>query len=73
MGLTASRHYLRIRQLVGASISSSQARSLEPLGEPESVDRELAARLRSRVPELLVAMGGGGLLLVIWLMVVKPF
>jgi hypothetical protein len=73
MALIASRHYLRIRQLVGASISSRQARGLEPLGEPESVERELAARLGSRVPEWLTAIGGGGLLMVVWLMVVKPF
>ena len=73
MLLIASPHYMHIRQLVGASISSRQVRSLEPLGELESVERELAARLRSRVPELLAAIGGGGLLIVIWLMVVKPF
>jgi hypothetical protein len=73
MARIGSRHYLHIRQLVGASISSRQARGLEPISDPERVDRELAARLRSRVPELLAAIGGGGLLIVIWLMVVKPF
>jgi hypothetical protein len=73
MALIGTPHYLRIRQLVGASISSRQARRLEALPEPGSVEGELAARLRSRRPELLAAIGGGGLLAVILLMVVKPF
>lgn len=57
----------------GASISSRQARGLEALPPPECVEAELATRLCSRRPELLAAIGGGGLLTVIWLMVVKPF
>jgi hypothetical protein len=73
MALIATPHYQRIRQLVGASISSREARSLKPLPKPESVVEELTARLRSRRPELLAAIGGGGLLTVIWLMMVKPF
>jgi uncharacterized membrane protein len=73
MSLIASRHYRRVRQLVGASITPRAARSLEPLGEPARVEAELAARLRSRVPEVLAAIGGGGLLTVIMLMVIKPF
>jgi hypothetical protein len=73
MSLVATRHYLRIRQLVGASISPRQARGLEPPSKSESVALELAARLQSRRPELLAAIGGGGLLTVIWLMMTKPF
>jgi hypothetical protein len=73
MALIATGHYRRIRQLVGASISSRDACGREPLSDAESLERELAARLRSPVPELLTGIGGAGLLLVIWLMVVKPF
>ena len=73
MSLIASRHYLELRQLVGASISPRQARTLRPPPNPECLDKELAARLRSRRPELLAVIGGGGLLLVIWLMMAKPF
>jgi hypothetical protein len=73
MGRIATRHYLRIRQLVGASISPRQARTLTQSAKSESVEEELAARLRSRHPELLAVIGGGGLLVVIWLMLAKPF
>jgi hypothetical protein len=74
MGVIASPHYLRIRQLVGASISPRQARGLPSLSSDcETVEREIAARLRSRRPDLLTAIGGGGLLIVIWLMLAKPF
>lgn len=58
---------------VGASISSGQAHRLDALPPPESVEDELATRLCSRLPELLAAIGGGGLLTEIWLMVAKPF
>ena len=74
MGVIASPHYLRIRQLVGSSISPRQARGLPPLSSDcETVEREIAARLRSRRPELLTSVGGGGLLIVLWLMLAKPF
>jgi hypothetical protein len=69
----ATRHYRDLRQLVGASISPREARALVPPPNPESVDDELAARLRSRHPELLAVIGGGGLLIVTWLMMIKPF
>jgi hypothetical protein len=73
MGVIASPHYLRIRQLVGASISPRQARGLPPLSSDcETVEREIEARLRSRRPELLTSVGGGALLIVIWLMLAKP-
>jgi hypothetical protein len=73
MSLIGSRHYLHIRHLVGASIPARQARRLEPLGNPDVVERELAVRLRSRVPEVLAAVGCGGLLIVILFMMIKPF
>ena len=73
MALIGTGHFRRLRQLVGASISPGQARRLPPVPDPETAARELSLRLRSRRPELLAAIGGGGLLIVIWLMVLKPF
>lgn len=73
MMVVAGPHYLRIRQLVGASISPRQARGVASPCESEGVEEELAALLRSRRTELLAVLGGGGLLTVIWLMMVKPF
>jgi hypothetical protein len=73
MVLIATRHYQDLRRLVGASVSPRQARTPAPPPDPERVDEELVARLRSRRPELLAVIGGGGLLTVIWLMMVKPF
>jgi len=73
MDLIGTRHFLRLRQLAGASISPGRARRLAPAPDPETAEKEMTLRLRSRRPELLAAIGGGGLLIVIWLMVLKPF
>jgi hypothetical protein len=73
MMFIATRHYLDLRQLVGASNSSRQVRTLAPPCDSDGVDKELAIRLRSRRAELLAVIGGGGLLIVIWLMLAKPF
>jgi hypothetical protein len=73
MALIGTGHFTRLRLLVGASISPYQARSLAPAPDPEVAEKELSLRLRSRRPELLAVIGGGGLLIVIWLMVLKPF
>lgn len=73
MDLIGTRHFLRLRQLVGASMSPGRARRLPPAPDPETAEKEITLRLRSRRPELLAAIGGGGLLIVIWLMVLKPF
>lgn len=73
MDIIGTTHFTRLRQLAGASISPRRARRLAPAPEPEAAAEELALRLRSRRPELLAAIGGGGLLIVIWLMVLKPF
>lgn len=73
MAIIGTPHYRRIRILVGAALPAREARRRETAGDPESADEELAARLRSRVPEWLTAIGGGGLLIVIWLMLAKPF
>ena len=63
----ASRHYARVRQAVGL---------------PSMLDKEPAAAsatpvslevlLANRQPEILATIGGVGLLVILWLMVVKP-
>ena len=40
---------------------------------PRLDDAELAVRLQNRRPETLALIGGAGLLILIWLMAVKPF
>lgn len=52
-----------------------RTRSLKP-GDPDPVpvsDGELAALQVSRVPEALLAIGGGGFLVILYLMMFKPF
>ena len=73
MALIGTGHFRRLRQLVGASISPGQARRLAPVADPDAAEKELALLLRSRRPELLAGIGGGGLLIVIWMMILKPF
>jgi hypothetical protein len=73
MALIGTGHFVRLRWLVGASLSPRQARRLPHGPDPETAENELALLLRSRRPEVLAAIGGGGLLLVIYLMVLKPF
>jgi len=52
-----------------------RTRSLKP-GDPDPVpvsDGELAALRASNVPEILLAIGGGGFLVILYLMMFKPF
>jgi hypothetical protein len=59
----ASPYYARVREAVG-----------DPEGDPRAVTTgdELAALLDSRRPEVLVSVGSVGLVVLVWLMVVKP-
>ncbi len=41
-------------------------------GAPPAEGEALAKALDSRRPEILLAIGGAGLLILIWLMVLKP-
>ena len=59
----ATPYYVRVRT------------ALEPRGEdgrPAIAPDELVAMLDTRRPEILVTAGGVGLLVLVWLMVVKP-
>jgi hypothetical protein len=66
----ASRYYATIRTAVG--MPSYNDKKGTPPPEPVSPD-ELAGLLDTRRPEAIAAIGLGGLAVIIWLMVVKPF
>lgn len=61
MGAVGSRYYYRLRGLLAGKDGT-------PPIEPEA----LAVYLDSRVPDILAATGGLGLLVLVWLMVIKP-
>jgi len=63
--------YLRnLRVAIG-----QRPRNAKP-GDPDPVpvtDAELATMRASRAPELLLLLGGGGFMVILWLMMFKPF
>jgi hypothetical protein len=61
MYAVGARYYYRLRDLL-------TGRDGTPPIEPEA----LAVYLDSRVPDILAAIGGLGLLVLVWLMVMKP-
>jgi len=63
----AAPYYQRVRQAIG-----QVGRARGPAPAPVSA-AELAALLDSRRPEGIAAIGSAGLLLILWLMVLKPF
>jgi hypothetical protein len=65
-----SLHYAKVRRAVGLKSYSDpkDAPPAEPLSGPE-----LEALLASNRPFALAAIGGIGLIVIIWLMVLKPF
>jgi hypothetical protein len=69
MYLVGTRFYIRVRHAVGINAPQDGKDGVPVV--PVSGD-ELAALLASRQPEALAAIGGVGLGLILWLMVVKP-
>jgi hypothetical protein len=65
-----SQHYANVRRAVGQKAYSDPKDAPPPT--PLAPD-ELAALLASRRPFVLAAVGGIGLVVILWLMVVKPF
>jgi hypothetical protein len=62
----ATTYYIGIRSLVGDGLERGG-------DDSPTVDRDaLESRLDSRRPELLLAVGGSGLGILVWLMVFKP-
>lgn len=63
----AAPYYERVRRAIG-----QVGRGGGPAPAPAS-PADLAALLDSRRPEVIAAIGGTGLALILWLMVLKPF
>lgn len=64
-------YYIRLRKAVGAQLAQKPKPGEPPpeLATPE----ELAALLDSSRPYVLAAIGGIGLIVIVWLMALKPF
>ena len=69
MYLLATPFYKRMRAAAGAQVPEQVAARLEPPATPE----DLALLATSNRPMLLAAIGGLGLAVILWLMVMKPF
>jgi hypothetical protein len=65
-----SQHYANVRRAVGIKAYNDPKDAPPPVPLPSS---ELEHLLTSNRPGLLAAIGGIGLIVILWLMVVKPF
>lgn len=70
MYLAGTRFYIQVRHAVGKS--APQDPKDNPPPEPVSAE-ELAVLLESRHPFVLAAVGGAGLVAIVFLMMLKPF
>ena len=70
MYVLASRYYGQVREAVG--LRGYQTPKDAPDPTPVSAD-ELAVLLDSRQPDVIALVGVGGLLILLWLMMFKPF
>jgi uncharacterized membrane protein len=66
-----SQYYGRIRALVAPSSRGSDPGA--PVGQVPVDGTELARLLDTRRPEALAVVGGGGFLVILWLMMFRPF
>ena len=66
----ATEHYTRLRRAIGQK--TQRDKPGDPLPAPLD-DAGLAALLDNRRPEAIAAVGGIGLIVLLWLMVIKPF
>jgi hypothetical protein len=76
MVVVASGPLIRIRQLVGAAVPGrAKTYDAPPPSNTigASVDQQLAMQLAAVNPLLLTLIGGGGLAVILWLMLFKPF
>jgi hypothetical protein len=63
-------YFARLRVGLGQKTRGMKPEDPDPV--PVS-DAELAAMQQSRAPETLLAVGGGGFLVILWLMMFRPF
>ena len=67
-----SRPLNRLRQLVHAG-NASRSETISHSSLDTSAEKQLAVLLAATHPWLLTVIGGGGLVLILWLMMFKPF
>jgi len=67
----ASTYYIRVRQAVGLQSAAQKRKGVEP--GPLASAEELERLLRSSRPWVILVVGVAGLLVILWLMVLKPF
>jgi hypothetical protein len=72
MTYLGSRPLNRIRQLVHAS-NPSRSETISHSSLDLSAEKQLAVMLAATHPWLLTVIGGGGLVVILWLMMFKPF
>ena len=72
MNGVGSRPLIRVRQLLGEAGPRGPKVDLRP-SSTIPTDQQLAVALAAVNPWLLTAIGGGGVALVLWLMMFKPF
>jgi hypothetical protein len=70
MSVLGTRHFTTARRLAG--LPHMEQGKIKPAGPAAGAD-ELNAALNRASPALLAAIGYGGLLLILWLMMFKPF
>lgn len=72
MSFLGSRSLNRLRQLVHAG-NPSRSETISPSPLDPAAEKQLAVLLTATHPWLLTVIGGGGLVLILWLMMFKPF
>jgi len=72
MTLLGSRPLNRLRQLVQTG-NPSRSETISHASLDTSAEKQLAVLLAATHPWLLTVIGGGGLALILWLMMFKPF
>ena len=72
MTLLGSRPLNRLRQLVHVG-NPSRSETISHASLDTSAEKQLAVLLAATHPWLLTVIGGGGLVLILWLMMFKPF
>ncbi|MGE5334921.1 MAG: hypothetical protein ACM3N4_09505 [Nitrososphaerota archaeon] len=73
MNVLGSRPLNRIRQLTQPVPAKASARAADPALAPLADDQQIASILAATHPLLLTVIGGGGTVLILWLMMAKPF
>jgi hypothetical protein len=68
MSFVRWRYLLRVRNALGIAPDQRAGK-----GPPPASDEELAAALDSRLPVVNIVVGVGGIAILVWLMMMKPF